>query len=100
MNRAVQGDLVVVELLPKDQWKSPSEKIVDQEIISRNENADVDEAESVTTEKERRALIDEAKRTHRAAGDEQRLQPTAKVVGIVKRNWRSYVSVSSLILDR
>lgn len=78
-----------MELLPRDQWKRPSDKIVDQELLSRNENADVEEAESITSERERRALIDEAKRAHKATGDDARIQPTAKVVGIVKRNWRS-----------
>jgi len=29
MNRAVAGDLVVVELLPEGEWRSPNEKVVD-----------------------------------------------------------------------
>lgn len=29
MNRAVAGDLVVVELLPESEWKAPNEKVVD-----------------------------------------------------------------------
>ncbi|KAF3939482.1 hypothetical protein ABW19_dt0205956 [Dactylella cylindrospora] len=91
MNRAVDGDLVVVELLPQDQWKRQSDKIVDQDTLTRNENADVDEVESIVTEKERRALIDEAKRIQRSQDESQKAQPTAKVVGVVKRNWRSYV---------
>ncbi|KAF3901418.1 hypothetical protein AA313_de0210258 [Arthrobotrys entomopaga] len=91
MNRAIDGDLVVVELLPQDQWKRQSDKLVDQDTLTKNENADVDEVESIVTEKERRALIDEAKRIHRSVEENQKVQPTAKVVGVVKRNWRSYV---------
>lgn len=91
MNRAIDGDQVVVELLPQDQWKRQSDKLVDQDTLTKNENADVDEVEAIVTEKERRALIDEAKRIQRSQNESQKVQPTAKVVGVLKRNWRSYV---------
>ncbi|EPS42877.1 hypothetical protein H072_3153 [Dactylellina haptotyla CBS 200.50] len=91
MNRAIDGDLVVVELLPQDQWKRQSDKLVDQDTLTKNENADVDEVESIVTEKERKALIDEAKRIQRSQDEGQKVQPTAKIIGVVKRNWRSYV---------
>ncbi|KAI4245447.1 MAG: hypothetical protein L6R40_002508 [Gallowayella cf. fulva] len=91
-NRAIQDDVVVVELLPKAQWKAPSTKIVEEETLNKNENADAEdgEGESVVTEQERRALQEEVKRTHRRQ-IEGRPQPTARVVGIIKRNWRQYV---------
>ncbi|KAK6510421.1 exosome catalytic subunit dis3 [Arthrobotrys conoides] len=91
MNRAIDGDQVVVELLPQDQWKKQSDKLVDQDTLTRNENADVDEVEAIVTERERRALVDEAKRIQRSQDESQKVQPTAKVVGVLKRNWRSYV---------
>ncbi|RAL65144.1 hypothetical protein DID88_001250 [Monilinia fructigena] len=90
INRSVQGDVVVIEVLPKDQWKEPSTKIIEEETLNKDENADADEGEAVVTEKERRALQEEVKRTH-SKGTENRPQPTAKVVGVVKRNWRQYV---------
>lgn len=31
MNRAVDGDLVVVELLPKEEWKAPGDEVLDQD---------------------------------------------------------------------
>ncbi len=31
MNRSVNGDVVVVEVFPKAQWKAPGEEVVDQE---------------------------------------------------------------------
>jgi exosome complex exonuclease DIS3/RRP44 len=31
INRSVDGDVVVVEILPKDQWKAPGEEVVDQD---------------------------------------------------------------------
>ncbi|KAK7923146.1 hypothetical protein PG985_007217 [Apiospora marii] len=90
INRAVDGDVVVVEVLPKDQWKEPSTKIIEEEAVTKNENADGDEGEDLVTEKERRALQEEVKKTH-STNTEGRAQPTAKVVGVIKRNWRQYV---------
>jgi exosome complex exonuclease DIS3/RRP44 len=89
-NRAVSGDVVVVEILPKDQWKSPSTKIVEEETVNKNDNAEAEEGESVITERERRALQEEVKKVH-GQTTEGRAQPTARVVGIIKRNWRQYV---------
>jgi exosome complex exonuclease DIS3/RRP44 len=31
MNRSVNGDVVVVEILPEDEWKAPGESVVDQD---------------------------------------------------------------------
>lgn len=90
INRAIDGDVVVVELLPQDQWKSPSTKIIEEDAITKNENADAEERQDFVSDKERKALQEEVKRTQKASGENQ-LQPTAKVVGIVKRNWRQYV---------
>lgn len=90
INRAVDGDVVVVEVLPKDQWKEPSTQIIEEETITKNENADAEEGEDLISEKERKALQEEVKRTQGKTG-EGHLQPTAKVVGVIKRNWRQYV---------
>ncbi|OXV10025.1 hypothetical protein Egran_02212 [Elaphomyces granulatus] len=89
-NRAISGDIVVVEVLPKDQWKSPSSKIVDEEAVTRNENPEVEDHEAVVTEREQKALQEEVKKAH-GKNAEGKPHPTATVVGIVKRNWRQYV---------
>ena len=91
-NRAVSGDIVVVEVLPKPQWKTPSTKIVEEETLNRDENADVEEGEgeAIVTEQERRALQEQVKKTH-GSTVEGRPQPTARIVGVIKRNWRQYV---------
>ncbi|KMU87085.1 mitotic control protein dis3 [Coccidioides immitis H538.4] len=89
-NRAIAGDLVVVEVLPKDQWKSPSTKIVDEEALTKDENPESEENEAVVTERERRALQEEVRKAH-GTNPEGRPQPTARVVGVIKRNWRQYV---------
>jgi exosome complex exonuclease DIS3/RRP44 len=31
MNRAVDGDVVVVQVFPEDEWKAPGEEVVDQD---------------------------------------------------------------------
>lgn len=90
INRAVDGDVVVVEVLPKDQWREPSTQIIEEEAVTQNENADGEEAEDLVSEKERKALQEEVRRTQGKTG-EGHLQPTAKVVGVIKRNWRQYV---------
>ncbi|KAI1807575.1 RNB-domain-containing protein [Daldinia bambusicola] len=90
INRAVDGDVVVVEVLPQDQWKEPSTKIIEEEAITKNENADNEEGDDLITEQERRALQEQVKKTH-GLSTEGRPQPTARVVGIIKRNWRQYV---------
>lgn len=90
INRAVDGDVIVIEVLPKDQWKEPSTQIIEEEAVTKNENADADEGEDFISEKERKALQEEVKRTQGKTG-EGNLQPTAKVVGVIKRNWRQYV---------
>ena len=89
-NRAISGDVVVIEVLPKDQWKAPSSKIVDEETLNRNENAESEEAETIVTERERKALQEQVRKSHDANAEGQP-RPTARVVGITKRNWRQYV---------
>jgi len=91
-NRAISGDVVVVEVLPKPQWKAPSTKIIEENTLNKDENADVEEGEgeTVVTERERRALQEEVKKSQ-GKNTEGRPQPTARVVGIIKRNWRQYV---------
>ncbi|KAF2162342.1 hypothetical protein M409DRAFT_27346 [Zasmidium cellare ATCC 36951] len=91
-NRAVSGDIVVLEVLPKDQWKAPSTKVIEEDDLTKNENAENEDesAEAVVSEQERRALQEEVKRAHGKVA-EGKPQPTAKVVGIIKRNWRQYV---------
>ena len=89
-NRAVSGDVVVVEVLPKDQWKAPSSKILEEEVVNKNDNPEADDGEAVVTEQEKRALQEEVKRAQ-GKSTEGRPQPTARVVGVIKRNWRQYV---------
>ncbi|KAG5979568.1 hypothetical protein E4U55_005013 [Claviceps digitariae] len=90
INRAVDGDVVVVELLPQDKWKEPSTKIIEEDNITKNENPDAETRDDLVSDKEIKALQEEAKRTHKSSSETQP-QPTARVVGVIKRNWRQYV---------
>ncbi len=90
-NRSISGDVVVVELLPKEQWKAPSTQILDEEAVNKNDNPEnEEEEETVVTENERRALQEDVRRAH-VVGGEMNAQPTCKVVGVMKRNWRQLV---------
>ncbi|KIH87179.1 exosome complex exonuclease DIS3/RRP44 [Sporothrix brasiliensis 5110] len=114
INRAVDGDTVVVEVLPRDQWRQPSTKIIDEETVTKNESADGGEGDDDATggsnrrggdlvsAKERKALQEEVKRTHALAGQSASgkgtknepstyVEPTVRVVGVIRRNWRQYV---------
>jgi exosome complex exonuclease DIS3/RRP44 len=93
-NRAVSGDVVVLEILPRDQWKAPSSKVIEEDEVNKNDNAEIedDSAEAVITDRERKALVEEVKRAQ-GKSTEGKPQPTAKIVGVVKRNWRQYVGL-------
>ncbi|XP_057366442.1 exosome complex exonuclease RRP44-like [Daphnia carinata] len=76
LNRAVDGDIVAVELLPEDKWTSPSGIVLeDQE--------DQDPGDQI--EKEEALLTNSAKGKDR--------QPTGKIVGIIRRKWRQYCGI-------
>ncbi|QRV85273.1 exosome complex exonuclease DIS3/RRP44 [Ceratobasidium sp. AG-Ba] len=88
MNRSIQGDFVVVELLPESEWKAPADAVIDAESAQRNDNPDDSGSESedeVVDERERLAARDTAARNPKEK------QPTGRVVGVMKRNWRAVV---------
>ena len=91
-NRAISGDVVVIEILPKPQWKVPSSKIIEEDTLNKNENAEIEEGEreALVTEQESRALQEQVRKTQ-GKSTEGRAQPTARIVGVIKRNWRQYV---------
>lgn len=82
MNRAVDGDVVYAALLPESEWKGATNAVLDADAAQRNDDArdsdDSDDEPVADTE----VLPD----------DEGAKQPTGRVVGIARRNWRSYVA--------
>lgn len=91
LNRSFNGDTVVVELLPKSKWKKPSTQIIDEETINKDGLGDDDDSEVIITDKERKLLIQEAIKAQASENEEEKLHPTGRVVGIIKRSWRLYV---------
>lgn len=79
LNRAVDGDIVAIELLPKDQWSAPSEIILQDE---QEDPGDVLDEENVLMPVNKKSSSKEAERT-----------PTGKIVGIIRRKWRQYCGI-------
>ena len=106
MNRSVDGDVVVVEILPKDMWKAPGEEVRDQDgtsvqlyclsivnqahlVTLRDDDAEDDEGSGLA-EKERVEERGEKMDVEEIARKKPKeIQPTGRVVGVIKRNWRA-----------
>ena len=100
MNRAVHGDIVVVEVFSEQEWKSPTDEVVDQECESvfhiSLESADQseaalknDDADESDEEGERVIAEEKTPRAEVPSRAPTEKQPTGRIVGIIKRNWRA-----------
>lgn len=78
LNRAVNGDIVAIEMLPEDEWSCPSSLVLEEIEEEKTDDADID----VEDEKIKRNRVPKELR-----------QPTGRVVGIIKRNWRQYCGI-------
>ncbi|MFH4974380.1 hypothetical protein AB6A40_001089 [Gnathostoma spinigerum] len=86
-NRAVNGDTVAVELLPQSEWSCPVKLIKLRDVEEMEKEAEVEKDDEAEDKQEKDSL---------AGNKKARLEdvcPTAKVVGIIKRNWRPYCGV-------
>jgi len=85
-NRAVHGDLVAVQLLPKSEWKSKLNKLAkgaaNDTAKKSKSNDDKDDDDDFEEEEE-----EEEKWERRAD-----VSPTGKVVAIVTRRWKAYAA--------
>ncbi|THH07194.1 hypothetical protein EW145_g3547 [Phellinidium pouzarii] len=92
MNRAVQGDVVVVEVFDEKEWKAPGDAVVEQASTQRNDDPDESEEEdnddTAFTEKREQSTL-ERESAHAKPLPEK--QPTGRIVGVIKRTWRAYV---------
>ncbi|KAF7262293.1 hypothetical protein EG68_00470 [Paragonimus skrjabini miyazakii] len=79
-NRAVDGDVVVIRLLPRDQWTPVSSN------ISASENNAAEVVETVTGAPEPRREENSLELI-----SDHSVLPCGFVVGIISRNWRDYV---------
>ncbi|KAI4518003.1 RNB-domain-containing protein [Schizophyllum commune Loenen D] len=89
MNRSVQGDVVVVEVFDEKEWKAPADEVVDAETMLKDDDAEDDDDEE--GDEENAEVIARETRILKSEQRSAEKQPTGRVVGIIKRNWRSYV---------
>ncbi|KXS21332.1 Dis3 protein [Gonapodya prolifera JEL478] len=75
LNRAFDGDVVAVGLLPRTKWKSSLSEVA----IEDDDETLLEENVETAMDIDKPALISTEDAT-----------PTGKVVGIIKRNWRPY----------
>ncbi len=92
MNRAMDGDIVAVELLPESEWRAPNMR------IGGADGADDEGGDGeVLGSKTHVAMIDpdeEAVSMNMSSGS---VRPTGVVVGIIRRNWRARGYCGSLL---
>ncbi|KAI9907985.1 hypothetical protein PsorP6_002931 [Peronosclerospora sorghi] len=92
-NRAIDGDVVVIQLLSKEQWKEPSDSFTTKK-TSVVDAAEEDESDledgagepvgvaEPTISLEQVPLVQSDAMHH--------VKPTGRVVGIIQRDWRKY----------
>uniref|UniRef100_A0A1I8ATB4 Protein DIS3 homolog n=1 Tax=Steinernema glaseri TaxID=37863 RepID=A0A1I8ATB4_9BILA len=90
-NRAINGDIVAVELLPESEWTAPEKWIRMREIeeMAGTEKKGDDDKDAVDVEKVVETADDEVELPPEKRRKTEVL-PTARVVGIIKRGWRQY----------
>jgi exosome complex exonuclease DIS3/RRP44 len=119
MNRAFDGDIVAVELLPQDQWHESKSFIADDDGIfpflipvrarwnifflkknltnvaafSEDDDEDVHLVPGSADDAPRTTSSTQSTVESSAASVSSR--PIGRVVGIIKRNWNSWVSINS-----
>lgn len=89
-NRAIDGDVVIIELLPTQEWRLPSNLVVDQEDV----DVDSDEEGSESIEADKKKIKTKSRSSNESASSGKPV-PTGKVVAIAQRNWRPYCGTVS-----
>ena len=86
MNRAVNGDVVVVEVFDEKEWKAPADEVVDQDATLKNDDVEESAEDDEDEGDEVRARESKVVQSEKRGLDKQ---PTGRIVGIIKRNWRA-----------
>ena len=84
-NRAVHEDIVAIELFPESEWSSPFGVVSKDVEETASEENDEDNETDETLQKDAATVVVKKK-----VVDKSLIQPTGRVVGIIKRNWRPY----------
>ncbi|KAJ2952091.1 hypothetical protein O0L34_g4361 [Tuta absoluta] len=79
INRAVDGDVVAIEIFPEEEWRRPSDIVLEDKA---DDPGDLLEEEAV--------LINATKADKK---NDEEVTPTGKVVGIIRRKWRQYCGI-------
>ncbi|KAF9088934.1 exosome catalytic subunit dis3 [Mortierella sp. GBA35] len=95
LNRAVDGDIIAVELLPKSEWRTtPTGVVVDEDEEQAEEESLKAEQQAATagtaTQEDAVMAEPEAEKPAAIAHKLDTPQPCGKIVGIIRRNWRQY----------
>ncbi|KAK1944347.1 Exosome complex exonuclease RRP44 A [Phytophthora citrophthora] len=92
INRAIDGDLVAIQLLPKDQWKKPSDSFAANGTAAAEAAEEADDKEDVRPEPvgvaEPTVSLEQVALVQSDAS--QNAKPAGRVVGIIQRNWRKF----------
>lgn len=102
MNRAIDGDIVLVEILPDSEWRSPSNVFVDadtpeDEILAfeakdAKSNAVSDSKKKSKSESSKSSAAKTSNDTSSStASGHSSAVPSGKVIAVLKKNWRPYV---------
>lgn len=78
LNRAINDDIVAVEILPEDEWTTPTSLVLEEE-----EN--VDNGDYINEKEEDETITKTVLKSNKVV--------SGKVVGIIKRNWRPYCGI-------
>jgi exosome complex exonuclease DIS3/RRP44 len=93
-NRAIDGDIVIIELLPKIEWRSPSNLAVEQDDVDVESNGEENNDREKLSEIDSRPGGKSTMRDKNPNASEA-LVPTAQVVAISRRSWRPYCGAIS-----
>lgn len=87
LNRAVDGDVVAIEMLPEAEWSAPSEVILvaDGHDVEAGKDEDVVDDGDAGGQSSQLTAVKAAEK-----------RPTGKVVGIIRRKWRQYCGILQL----
>lgn len=87
LNRAIHGDVVAVELFPESDWSAPSGFVTR---VGHQEGKEGEEGEEEGEGVVNGQPMDIIPGKKLMKGESSRVQPTGRVVGIIKRSWRAY----------
>ncbi|OTF73470.1 exosome complex exonuclease RRP44-like protein, partial [Euroglyphus maynei] len=87
INRAINEDIVAVQILPQSEWKSTAaDTILDEELV-----ADMDDDDNDDVANESIMALNEKQLEEKETMVKQK--PYGRIVAIIRRNWRSFCGV-------